>query len=72
MGVRLLPPPRLYRSELAKSESRRVALLLVELDTAGVQEWEGQRREQDKHVTSQLQEASLEYGGAYIQQMILL
>lgn len=33
MGVKLPPPPRLYSSELAKSESRRTALLLVELDT---------------------------------------
>lgn len=33
MGVKLLPP-RLYKSELANSESLRETLLLVELDTA--------------------------------------
>lgn len=32
MGVKLLPP-RLYKSELANSESLRDTLLLVELDT---------------------------------------
>lgn len=32
MGVKLLPP-RLYKSELANSESLRDMLLLVELDT---------------------------------------
>lgn len=32
MGVKLLPP-RLYKSELANSESLRDTLLLVELET---------------------------------------
>lgn len=35
MGVRLLPPPRLYRSELGSRDSRRDALLLLELPTEG-------------------------------------
>lgn len=48
MGVRLLPPPRLYRSELASRESRRETLLLVELDTMGERDEDGEIRRQER------------------------
>lgn len=44
MGVKLLPP-RLYKSELANSESLREILLLVELDTV-----KGQKMEHIKNI----------------------
>lgn len=44
MGVKLLPP-RLYKSELANSESLREILLLVELDTV-----KGQKIENLKYI----------------------
>lgn len=47
MGVKLLPP-RLYKSELAKRESLRDTLLLVELDTAG------KRKENHNSVSKQI------------------
>lgn len=45
MGVRLLPPPRLYRSELGSRESRRDPLLLLELPTAGREQRTKEKRE---------------------------